>query len=120
MSTTDRTGPAADDLSEEDLALASTARASSDDWGAGPPPGRANAFWPSFTRMIALLAPFKIQLAVAGAASVASVVLAVAAPRVLGRATNIVFEGAISSLLPAGMTRRSRPRSPPVTAIWRT
>ena len=42
---------------------------------------------------------------VAGAASVASVVLAVAAPRILGRATNIVFEGAISSLLPEGMTK---------------
>ena len=90
---------------EEELALAASARASSGDWSAGPPPGRANAFWPSFTRMIALLAPFKIQLVVAGAASVASVVLAVAAPRVLGRATNIVFEGAISSLLRAGTTK---------------
>ncbi|WP_276779620.1 ABC transporter ATP-binding protein [Actinomyces gerencseriae] len=106
MSTTDRTGPAAaDDLSEEDLALASTARASSDDWGAGPPPGRANAFWPSFTRMLALLTPFKVPLAVAGLASVVSVVLAVVAPKVLGRATNIVFEGAIGSLLPEGLTK---------------
>ena len=105
MSTTDRTGPAADDLSEEDLALASTARASSDDWGAGPPPGRANAFWPSFTRMLALLTPFKVSLAVAGLASVVSVVLAVVAPKVLGRATNIVFEGAIGSLLPEGLTK---------------
>ena len=107
MSAADPTATAAVDGAdeEEELALAASARASSGDWSAGPPPGRANAFWPSFTRMIALLAPFKIQLVVAGAASVASVVLAVAAPRVLGRATNIVFEGAISSLLPAGMTK---------------
>ena len=107
MSAADPTATAAVDGTdeEEELALAASARASSGDWSAGPPPGRANAFWPSFTRMIALLAPFKIQLVVAGAASVASVVLAVAAPRVLGRATNIVFEGAIGSLLPAGMTK---------------
>ena len=105
MSAADPAAPAAVDPDEEELAAAASARASSDDWGAGPPPGRANAFWPSFTRMIALLAPFKLQLAVAGLASVASVVLAVAAPKVLGRATNIVFEGAISSLLPAGTTK---------------
>ena len=106
MSAADPTAPAAvDGADEEELALAASAHAASDDWSAGPPPGRANAFWPSFTRMIALLTPFKIQLVVAGAASVASVVLAVAAPRVLGRATNIVFEGAVSSLLPAGMTK---------------
>ena len=109
MSTADSAAPttpaAVDGLSEEDLALAASAQASSDDWSAGPPPGKANAFWPSFTRMLALLAPFRIQLAVAGLASVVSVVLAVIAPKVLGRATNIVFEGAISSRLPAGATK---------------
>ena len=109
MSTADSAAPTTpagvDELSEEDLALAASAQASSDDWSAGPPPGKANAFWPSFTRMLALLAPFRIQLAVAGLASVVSVVLAVIAPKVLGRATNIVFEGAISSLLPAGTTK---------------
>ena len=98
-------GPAVDGLSEEDLALAASAQAASEDWSAGPPPGRASAFWPSFTRMLALLAPYRLSLAVTALASVASVVLAVAAPRILGRATNIVFEGAISSLLPEGMTK---------------
>jgi len=109
MSTADSAAPttpaAVDGLSEEDLALAASAQASSDDWSAGPPPGKANAFWPSFTRMLALLAPFRIQLVMAGLASVVSVVLAVIAPKVLGRATNIVFEGAISSRLPAGATK---------------
>jgi len=109
MSTADSAAPTTpagvDGLSEEDLALAASAQASSDDWSAGPPPGKANAFWPSFTRMLALLAPFRIQLAMAGLASVVSVVLAVIAPKVLGLATNIVFEGAISSRLPAGATK---------------
>ena len=109
MSTADSAAPttpaAVDGLSEEDLALAASAQASSDDWSAGPPPGKANAFWPSFTRMLALLAPFRIQLVMAGLASVVSVVLTVIAPKVLGRATHIVFEGAISSRLPAGATK---------------
>ena len=109
MSTADSAAPttpaAVDGLSEEDLALAASAQASSNDWSAGPPPGKANAFWPSFTRMLALLAPFRIQLVMAGLASVVSVVLTVIAPKVLGRATNIVFEGAISSRLPAGATK---------------
>ena len=109
MSTADSAAPTTpagvDELSEEDLALAASAHASSDDWSAGPPPGKANAFWPSFTRMLALLAPFRIQLVMAGLASVVSVVLTVIAPKVLGRATNIVFEGAISSRLPAGATK---------------
>jgi len=109
MSTADSAAPTTpagvDELSEEDLALAASAQASSDDWSAGPPPGKANAFWPSFTRMLALLAPFRIQLVMAGLASVVSVVLTVIAPKVLGRATNIVFEGAISSRLPAGTTK---------------
>ena len=109
MSTADSAAPTTpagvDGLSEEDLALAASAQASSDDWSAGPPPGKANAFWPSFTRMLALLAPFRIQLVMAGLASVVSVVLTVIAPKVLGWATNIVFEGAISSRLPAGTTK---------------
>ena len=37
-----------DELSEEDLKLAAEAQASSGDWHAGPPPGKAEAFWPSF------------------------------------------------------------------------
>ena len=106
MSAADPTATAAvDGADEEELALAASAQAASEDWSAGPPPGRASAFWPSFTRMLALLVPYRLSLAVTALASVASVVLAVAAPRILGRATNIVFEGAISSLLPAGTTK---------------
>ena len=60
-------GPAVEGLSEEDLALAVSAQAASEDWSAGPPPGRASAFWPSFTRMLALLAPYSLSLAVTAA-----------------------------------------------------
>lgn len=107
MSDTESTTPVLPDgLTEEDLALAAEAQAgSSSPWAEGPPPGRANAFWPSFTRMLGLLAPFKASLVVTAVASVAAVVLQVAAPKVLGRATDIVFAGAVGSRLPAGITK---------------
>ena len=95
----------ADELSEDELAMASEAQASSGDWSAGPPPGKANAFWPSFIRMLSLLMPFKRSLAVAMAAAIGSVVLTVAGPKILGQATNLVFEGWISAHLPAGVTK---------------
>ncbi|MCR2051336.1 ABC transporter ATP-binding protein/permease [Actinomyces bowdenii] len=92
-------------LSEEDLKLAAEAQAASDDWTSGPPPGRATAFWPSFTRMVGLLGAYRGTLAVIAVASVVAVALSVAAPKVLGSATNIIFEGVISSMLPAGTTK---------------
>ena len=52
----------ADELSEDELAMASEAQASSGDWSAGPPPGKANAFWPSFIRMLSLMMHFNRSL----------------------------------------------------------
>ena len=101
-------GPVAargEEVSAEDEALATEALAAAGDWTSGPPPGRAAAFWPSFKHMLGLLAPYKGSLAVAGLASVASVVMAVLSPKVLGAATNLVFEGAISARMPAGQTK---------------
>ncbi|WP_127841407.1 ABC transporter ATP-binding protein [Actinomyces wuliandei] len=93
-----------DPATEQEAELAAQAHASSDDWSAGPPPGRAQAFWPSFTRMLGLLAAYKGTLMVVVTTSVVAVVLSVAAPRVLGEATNIIFEGVVSMMMPAGST----------------
>ena len=94
-----------DELSEEDLKLAAEAQASSGDRHAGPPPGKAEAFWPSFKRMVGLLGAYRISLVVVALAAVGTVVLAVAAPKVLGQATNVIFEGVVSTMLPAGTTK---------------
>ena len=94
-----------DELSEEDLKLAAEAQASSGDWHTGPPPGKAEAFWPSFKRMVGLLGAYRKTLVVVALAAVGTVVLAVAAPKVLGQATNVIFEGVISTMLPAGTTK---------------
>ena len=94
-----------DELSEDDLKLAAETQASSGDWHDGPPPGKAEAFWPSFKRMVGLLGAHRISLAVVALAAVGTVVLAVAAPKVLGQATNVIFEGVVSTMLPAGTTK---------------
>ena len=94
-----------DELSEEDLKLAAEAQASSGDRHAGPPPGKAEAFWPSFKRMVGLLGAYRISLVVVALAAVGTVVLAVAAPKVLGQATNVIFEGVVSTMLPASTTK---------------
>ena len=94
-----------DELSEEDLKLAAEAQAASGDWHDGPPPGKAEAFWPSFKRMVGLLGTYRVSLVVVALAAVGTVVLAVAAPKVLGQATNVIFEGVVSTMLPAGTTK---------------
>ena len=96
---------APDELSEEDLKLAAEAQAASGDWHDGPPPGKAEAFWPSFKRMVGLLGTYRVSLMIVALAAVGTVVLAVAAPKVLGQATNVIFEGVVSTMLPAGTTK---------------
>ena len=94
-----------DELSKEDLKLAAEAQAASGDMHAGPPPGKAEAFWPSFKRMVGLLGAYRVSLMIVALAAVGTVVLAVAAPKVLGQATNVIFEGVVSTMLPAGTTK---------------
>ncbi|CAL4860295.1 ABC transporter ATP-binding protein [Microbacterium sp. MM2322] len=88
-------------LSEEEkleAELAEQARLNSGSWDSVAP-GKASQFGPSFLRMIGLLAPFKWVFGLVTIAGAIGVVLAVIAPKVLGEATNIVFEGFLSNVL---------------------
>jgi len=58
--------------------------------------GKPKNFWPSFLRFIGLLKPYAWVFAFASLLGAIGVVLAVIGPKVLGEATNIVFEGVIS------------------------
>lgn len=58
--------------------------------------GKPKNFWPSFLRFIGLLKPYAWVFALASLLGAIGVVLAVIGPKVLGEATNIVFEGVIS------------------------
>jgi len=98
-------------VSEEErleLELAEQARQSSGDWDSVAP-GKAARFGPSFRRMLGLLRPYALAFAGVSILGAIGVVLAVIAPKVLGEATNIIFEGVVSSSLgdafPAGTSQ---------------
>ena len=66
-------------------------------------PGQsAQNFWPSTKRLVREMGPERGFLALAIAVGVVSVAFSVVGPRILGRATDIIFTGLISKNLPAG------------------
>lgn len=94
---------APDVLTEEErleLELAEQARLSADDWSSVAP-GKAANFGKSFARLIGLLKPHAAAFILVSILGAIGVVLAVIAPKVLGEATNIIFEGVVSASLGA-------------------
>lgn len=66
---------------------------------------KAMTFGPSLKRLAGHLRPQRVKVVFVLISAVVSVALAAIGPRVLGRATDIVFAGAIGGRLPTGMTR---------------
>lgn len=89
---------------QRELELAEKARIASDSWDSVAP-GKAANFGASFRRLLGLLRPHAFALTVASVLGAVSVVLTVIAPKVLGEATNIIFEGFVSAQFPAGATQ---------------
>ena len=111
MSAPTGTPQAGAELSEEEryeLELAEQARLNSGAWDSVAP-GKASNFRQSFFRMIGLLAPYKWAFGFVSLLGAIGVVLAVIAPKVLGEATNVIFEGVVSASLgaqfPAGTSQ---------------
>ena len=78
--------------------------------GRGPHGGgmvgqKAINFGPSARRLARRLRPERPKIVAVVATAVVSVAMSAVGPRVLGRATNIIFAGAIGKTLPAGMTK---------------
>ncbi|MDO4919278.1 ABC transporter ATP-binding protein [Kocuria sp.] len=69
------------------------------------PARKPQRFWPSTVRLVKLMAPHRAALTLVVAAVVASVALTVWAPRVLGRAMDVIFAGVVGKSLPAGTTQ---------------
>ncbi|KAB1659456.1 ABC transporter ATP-binding protein [Pseudoclavibacter chungangensis] len=67
--------------------------------------GKPKQFWPSFKKLLLILAPYKITLIIVTILGAIGVVLQVATPKVLGEGTNVLFEGVVSSQLPAGVSK---------------
>ncbi|HKI56351.1 MAG TPA: ABC transporter ATP-binding protein [Trueperaceae bacterium] len=85
-----------------------TERIRSGGFGHGPPRmvgQKARNFGPSLRRLVGNLRPESRKLGVVILTAVASVALTAVGPRVLGRATDLLFAGVIGARLPAGMTK---------------
>jgi ATP-binding cassette, subfamily B, multidrug efflux pump len=83
---------------------------------AGPGPGRgpmgggmvgqkASSFGPSARRLVRRMAPYRAKALAVIALTVVSVLATAVGPRILGRATDLIFSGVIGGRLPDGLTR---------------
>ncbi|HEY5651934.1 MAG TPA: ABC transporter ATP-binding protein [Acidimicrobiia bacterium] len=78
--------------------------------GRGPMGGgmvgqKAMEFGPSASRLMGRLRPERPKIIAIVLAAIVSVALSASGPRVLGRATDLIFAGVIGKRLPAGMTK---------------
>ncbi len=73
--------------------------------GAGMPAEKAMSFGPSAKRLIGRLRPERLGVVLVIVLGTVGVILSVIGPKVLGQATNLIFEGVISAQLPAGVTK---------------
>jgi ATP-binding cassette, subfamily B, multidrug efflux pump len=73
----------------------------------GAPAEKASNFGPSARRLLARLAPYRAQVILVLVLSVSSVVMTAVGPKILGRATDLIFSGFIGGKLPAGATKES-------------
>ncbi|MFU8887854.1 MAG: ABC transporter ATP-binding protein [Trueperaceae bacterium] len=66
---------------------------------------KALSFGPSLRRLAGYLAPQRVWVGFVVLAGIVSVALSSVGPRVLGRATDLIFAGLIGKTLPAGITK---------------
>jgi len=75
--------------------------------GAMMPTEKAKDFKGSLRRLAGYLKPHKNQVAAVMVMALISVGLSIVGPKILGRATNLLFEGVIGKQLPPGLTKES-------------
>nr|WP_084697563.1 ABC transporter ATP-binding protein [Glaciibacter superstes] len=73
-------------------------------FGGTPSARKAEHFWPSAKRLVGLLRPERAKFMIVVALVVASVVLTVLAPKILGQAMDTIFNGVLGAQMPAGAT----------------
>jgi ATP-binding cassette subfamily B protein len=74
--------------------------------GMAMPGEKSQNFGPNAKRLMARLRPERALVALVVVLAVASVVLTAIGPKILGHATNLIFEGFFSKQLPAGVTQQ--------------
>jgi ATP-binding cassette subfamily B multidrug efflux pump len=70
----------------------------------GMPAEKSKDFKTSFRRLLGRLRPERPLIAIVFVLAIVSVTFAILGPKILGNATNLLFEGVLSKSLPAGLT----------------
>jgi len=73
--------------------------------GFAMPAEKAMQFGPSAQRLVRRMAPERARLVGVVALAVAGVAMSVLGPKILGRATDLIFSGIISARIPAGVSK---------------
>ncbi len=73
--------------------------------GPGQPAERARDFRGTLRRLLARLRPERLRLVIAAVLGVTSVAFLVTGPKILGTATNVLFNGVVGKQLPAGVSK---------------
>ena len=73
--------------------------------GPGQPPERSKDLRGTVRRLLARLRPERVRLVIVLVFGVTSVALLVTGPKILGAATNVLFDGVVGKQLPAGVTK---------------
>ncbi len=79
------------------------ASSATDAFGDAMPVRKAQHFWPSAKRLIGLLAPEKVGMSLVFVLVAAGVVLSVIAPKILGKAMDVIFAGAFGKSMDANV-----------------
>ena len=74
-------------------------------FGGGMVGQKASSFGPSARRLVGRMAPDRSRAVAVVVLAVLSVLLTAAGPKILGRATDLIFSGLIGGQLPAGMSK---------------
>src|SRR6266508_4779202 len=73
--------------------------------GMGMPVEKSKDFRGTLRRLLGRLRPERVTIAIVALLASASVAFSVVGPKLIGNATNVIFEGIIGKTLPAGMTK---------------
>jgi ATP-binding cassette, subfamily B, multidrug efflux pump len=71
----------------------------------GPPPAKIQNAGKTLRQLLGRLRPELPLLAVVAVFGVGSVAFAVVGPKIIGNATNLIFDGVVGKMLPAGLTK---------------
>lgn len=66
---------------------------------------KAISFGPSLRRLVGMLRPERLLFAVVVAMGIVAVLASVVGPKILGKATDVIFNGVVGRQFPAGMTK---------------